>query len=201
MSRLSNPFALYINGNKVENELVIPNGVTNINDYAFYKCSGLTSVTIPDSVTSIGNGAFADCTSVSIYCQPKELPSTWSSTWNSSNRPVVWGYAGAKGTTSDGFKWSSVTGDTIVICGYNGLSASVTIPTTINGKTVSGICENAFRNNSTITSVFIPACIERVGFGAFMGCSNLTINCEIASAPSGWSSSWIDSNTTVYWGM
>ncbi len=36
---------------------------------------------------------------------------------------------------------------------------------------------------------------------AFVGCSNLTINCEIASAPSGWSSSWKDSSTTVYWSM
>ena len=33
-----------------------------IGDYAFWKCSGLTSVTIPNSVTSIGAGAFDDCT-------------------------------------------------------------------------------------------------------------------------------------------
>jgi hypothetical protein len=32
--------------------------VTNIGDYAFYKCSGLTSVTIGNSVTSIGYAAF-----------------------------------------------------------------------------------------------------------------------------------------------
>ena len=33
---------------------------------AFYKCTGLTSVTIPDSVTSIGGYAFADCTGLTI---------------------------------------------------------------------------------------------------------------------------------------
>ena len=35
--------------------------VTAIGKRAFYKCSGLTSVTIPDSVTSIGNYAFDGC--------------------------------------------------------------------------------------------------------------------------------------------
>ena len=42
--------------------LVIQNGVTNIGNYAFYNCSGLTgTLTIPDSVTSIGNYAFYNC--------------------------------------------------------------------------------------------------------------------------------------------
>ncbi len=37
---------------------VIPNSVTCIGDRAFYKCTGLTSVTIGNSVTSIGKYAF-----------------------------------------------------------------------------------------------------------------------------------------------
>ncbi|MBP3495790.1 MAG: leucine-rich repeat domain-containing protein [Clostridia bacterium] len=59
----SNPLSLaenlYINNELVTN-LVIPNTVTRINDYAF--CGGsFTSVTIPDRVTSIGKYAFYNC--------------------------------------------------------------------------------------------------------------------------------------------
>ena len=59
---------LYINDVEVKN-LVIPNSVTSIGNYAFYKCLSLNSVTIPNSVTSIGEYAFDGCrylTSVTI---------------------------------------------------------------------------------------------------------------------------------------
>ncbi|MEE0984197.1 MAG: Ig-like domain-containing protein [Bacteroidaceae bacterium] len=57
-----------MNGEEVK-DLVIPNTVTSIKDYAFYECSGLTSVTIGNSVESIGYRAFTQCsglTSVTI---------------------------------------------------------------------------------------------------------------------------------------
>ena len=41
--------------------VVIPNGVTSINDYAFYNYHNLQSVTIPNTVTYIGESAFRNC--------------------------------------------------------------------------------------------------------------------------------------------
>ena len=67
----SNPLGyadyLYINGEEVK-DLVIPNSVTSIGNYAFSGCSVLTSITIGNSVTSIGDYAFwcSGLTSVAI---------------------------------------------------------------------------------------------------------------------------------------
>ena len=50
-------------------ELILPLDITKIQQYAFYKCTGLTSITIPDSVTSMGKWTFFGCselTSVTI---------------------------------------------------------------------------------------------------------------------------------------
>ena len=58
----------YPAGKKATN-YIIPNSVTKIDYYAFYGCTGLTSITIPDSVTSIGSSAFIGCkglTSINI---------------------------------------------------------------------------------------------------------------------------------------
>lgn len=60
----SNPLeytnSLYIDGREIK-DLIIPNTVTSINGMAFWRCSGLTSITIPNSVTNIGHDAFFAC--------------------------------------------------------------------------------------------------------------------------------------------
>ena len=61
MEYVSSSLELYFGGIKVEGDIIIPEGVTSIPDYAFSDMTGITSVTIPDSVTSIGRSAFYDC--------------------------------------------------------------------------------------------------------------------------------------------
>jgi hypothetical protein len=59
---------------KTEAPYTIPNSVTSIGDYAFYACSGLTSITIPVSVTSIGDRAFSGCDSLSSVINLNPTP-------------------------------------------------------------------------------------------------------------------------------
>ena len=50
--------------------------VTSIGDWAFWKCTSLTSVTIPDSVTSIGNFTFHSCSSLKSITFKGNAPSS-----------------------------------------------------------------------------------------------------------------------------
>ena len=72
----SNPLTyahhLYLNGQEIK-DLVIPNSVTSIGEYAFYGCSGLTSVTIPNSVTRIGVEAFSGCSGLTSVTIPNSV--------------------------------------------------------------------------------------------------------------------------------
>lgn len=63
---------LYLDNTLVE-DLVIPNGVTEIAFQAFADCKSITSVTIPEGVTSLGKGAFLGCSNLSSIKLPASL--------------------------------------------------------------------------------------------------------------------------------
>jgi hypothetical protein len=49
--------------------------VKKIDDWAFYGCKTLTSISIPDSVTGIGMEAFGHCSSLTAVAMPSSLKS------------------------------------------------------------------------------------------------------------------------------
>ena len=69
--------------------ITIPNSVTSIGLGAFSVCTGLISVTIPNSVTSIGVFAFDGCSSLTSVTIEAETPPTLSSAFgNTNNCPI-----------------------------------------------------------------------------------------------------------------
>lgn len=69
------------------------------------------------------------------------------------------------------FTFDATTG---TIKKYNGNDTVVVIPPTISSWPVTKIGEDAFQDNTTITSVTIPGSVTEIGSNAFAGCTNLT---------------------------
>ena len=63
----------------------IPNSVTGIGAFAFYDCSGLTTLTLPNSLTSIGEKAFSYCSSLTSITIPNSVTTIGSDAFNGCN--------------------------------------------------------------------------------------------------------------------
>lgn len=172
---------LYINGNKIEGNLNIPNNVTSIGSYSFSFCGKLTGITIPDSVTSIGKDAFRDCTglvnitigdSVSNIDSSAFLNTAWY-----DNQPNGLVYAGKvaykyKGTmpenTSISLKRDTISINNSAFVNCNGLER-IMIP-----DSVTTIGDEAFRGCTSLSIIMIPDSVTTIGNFAFSGCRGLT---------------------------
>ena len=162
---------LYLNGELVTS-LVIPEGATEIKDYAFYRYSNLTSVTIPNSVTSIGYEAFYNCyrlTSITI-------PFVGATKDGTENTHLGYMFGASSYSYNDDYvptslKTVTITGgSSIGSYAFYGCSslASVTI-----SNSVTSIGSGAFDGCSSLTSVNIPDSVTSIGDVAFRGCSSL----------------------------
>ena len=135
-----------------EENVVIPDAVKNIGNYAFDGCTGITLVTIPNFVTSIGTLAFNNV-KIIVYAG------------NATGEP--WG-ATTCGITvdEDGFVYGDANKKQLVA--YIGNATNISIP-----ESVTSIGSNAFNNCSNLTSVIVPNSVTSIGSGAFNGCSSL----------------------------
>ena len=82
--------------------------------------------------------------------------------------------AQAEERTDDGFYYEENKDGGITITGYTGDETELVIPGEIDGKGVTSIGDNAFRDCSSLTSIKIPAGVTSIGVSAFEECYGLT---------------------------
>lgn len=150
--------------------------VTTILPSAFMNCNTIKSITIPESITSIGEDAFQGCTSLTIYAKAESKPAAWDDAWNSSSRPVVFGYV-SNDVTASGIEYGVSLINSkynVIVTGYQGSSNAVVIPGAIESYPTTIVASSTFYNCSNLTSIIIPTSITSIGGYAFEGCSSLT---------------------------
>ena len=173
---------LYINGNKIEGNLNIPNNVTSIGSYSFSFCDKLTGITIPDSVTSIDVSAFAGCSNLTNITIPNSVTSIGNDAFRDCTRLVNItigdsvsniGYSAFLNTA-----WYDNQPDGLVYAGKVAYKYKGTMPenTSISLKrdTIS-INNSAFVNCNGLERIMIPDSVTTIGAEAFYGCTSLAI--------------------------
>ena len=148
---------LYINGELLQGDIIIPEGTGKIGDYVFYGCSGLTSITIPDSVTSIGYRAFSGCSGLTGITIPDSVTSIGSSA-----------FSGCSGLTSITIPDSVTSIGSSAFYNCSGLT-SIVIP-----DSVTSIGRYAFQRCRGLTSITIPDGVTSIESGTFFDCIGLT---------------------------
>ena len=155
-------------GNEPVKDVVVPDSVTSIGDYAFSGCTGLTSITIPDSVTSIGKYAFSGCTGLTSITIPDRVTSIDEGAfYNCRSLTSI--------TIPDGV--TSIGGSAFRYC--TGLT-SVKI-----GSGVTSIGDEAFYYCTSLSNVTIPSSVASIGYDAFD--SDVVVYCNKDSRAALWS--------------
>ncbi len=195
--KLSNPLYyahdLYLNGTKIS-ALTIPVGVRNISKYAFYGCSGLTSVKVTSSVRSISESAFFDCsglTSVTILNGVTSIgkrafvncSGLTSITIPSSITSIgEYAFAGCKGLKrvdiTDLAKWCEIdfadSSSNPLYYAHSLYLNGTKITSLLIPASVTNIKNYAFSGGSEFTSINIPGSVTSIGNSVFENCMRLT---------------------------
>ncbi len=163
-------------------EISIPSSVTSIGDHAFSSCTLLEEVTIGSGLTQIDYKAFTNCTSLSHIYFEGDAPTLASDVFRASGSPVAHYLATASGWTSSfgglqTAQWYPYTynieNGQVSITGYTGATRDITLPDSVQGLPVTGIADDAFRDQTTLISIRFPDSLAHIGENAFTGCSSL----------------------------
>ena len=170
--------------------IALPSALQTLPNVTFYGCTALSEVTFPASLETIQVGAFGYCRNLSEVELPASLKTIQSyvfggcsdlktvsydgslEQWNhiTANNDVL-GYSCPSLVTDDyTAQFILVENDlpdhfpkTVTITKYTGTESTVILPSTISNWPVTKIGEDALKDNTTITSVTIPASVTEIG--------------------------------------
>jgi BspA type Leucine rich repeat region (6 copies) len=135
----------------------IPDGVTTIEDAAFFECTNLTGVTIPNSVTNIESSAFDDCSSLTGVTIPNSVTTVGTYMFNFCTKLT-----------------NVVIPNSVTSIQASAFDSCISLTNITIPNNVTSIDEEAFIGCSSLKNVVIPNNVTNLGQESFYGCTSLT---------------------------
>ena len=155
---------------KLETSFVVPDGVTIIDDEAFFGCEHLESITIPNGVTNIGDYAFYDSDNLKNVIISDSVTSIGENAFRRSNsiENIIVDENNQHYKSIDGNLYSK-DGKTLIQYSIGKINTSFIVP-----DDVINIGNYAFEEAKNITNIVIGNNVTTIGEYAFYDCKNLT---------------------------
>ncbi len=177
--------------------VVVSDGVTAIEDFAFKDCISLARVSIPDSVTSIGEGAFNNCSEAlfdTATFSGVKLVDGWAVGYT-DDLPSNLELSGVRGIGDYAFEECDCLESvripgSVKSVGYGAFDGCYDLTDVQIDAGVASIGGWAFGNCEGLTSVTIPASVTNIEERAFYNCCGITNIIFKGNAPAAFDSSF-----------
>ncbi len=146
---VSEPVTLIVNGNEAT-VLEIPEGVSQIGDFAFFHCKSITDLKIPEGVLRIGCNAFCDCTNLVEVSMPASLKTIGD---------------GAFANTDNIRRVSIASIESWLNLSFENEYDTWSLPNWINGSNIKDM--RLYLNGQELTEIQIPGSIKTIRRNAF----------------------------------
>jgi hypothetical protein len=179
--------------------IVLPDSLTRIEEYSFYFCERLTSVTIPAGVTSIGTYAILGCDGLNSATMPAGLADDFNDAYSASSAGLNAVLTGPGSVADDAFDYCTELISVTIGSGVTGIGEDTFdhCPnlTTVNVdeanseySSVDGVLFNKDKTSllhcpeGRSGGYSIPQGVISIGYCAFENCSALTGTLSIPSS-------------------
>ena len=159
---------------------VVPDSVVEIEEYAFYSCKLVTSVSMSNNVTTIGKNTFTYCEglkSVTLSNKITDIPqATFACCYALESIDIPSGVTSIGGTT---FGYCSSLTDisisnTVTDIGTSAFLSCTSLQNVILSSSIKDIKQGTFMRCSALTSISLPSGITTIGSVAFGECTALS---------------------------
>lgn len=149
--------------------VILTDGVTYIESYAFYECDGITKLVVPESVLYFAPPALHGAQNIEVWGYPLSEAEYYAYTWDI---PFV-----AMGLSSDWTYVNNDDGTTCSITGYLGTETDVFVPSVVDNLWVDTVEPDTFVGYSDIEYITFYESVKTIEIIENIGSSYIFEDC------------------------